>query len=86
MLRPRRVRRASLSSLRISMPLYPRPRPGPRAPQVCMFSMICRNNEELFRVDANQPFICDVNDDTGADIQSGFWRLHRLLVHNPRYQ
>ena len=51
-----------------------------------MYSMICRNNEELFRVNANQPFICDVNDDTGADIQSGFWRLHRLLVNNRNYQ
>ena len=80
------LRRASLSSLRISMPLYPRPRPRPRAPQVCMYSMICRNNEELFRLNANQPFICDVNDDTGVDIQSGFWRLHRLLVHNRNYQ
>ena len=51
-----------------------------------MYSMICRNNEELFRVQRGQPFICDVNDDTGADIQSGFWRLHHLLVNNRNYQ
>ena len=41
--------------------------------EVCTYSMACENNEELFRVNAEQPFHCKVNE-------AGFRKLREYLT------
>lgn len=43
--------------------------------EVCMYSKICQNNDELFRVGAERPFRCQVSD-------SGFRELESILTEN----
>ena len=46
------------------------------AKEVCAYSMACKNNEELFRVGAEQPFRCQVDE-------RGFRRLQGHLAQGP---
>jgi len=44
--------------------------------EVCLFSQICRNSDQLFEVDVGQPFVCDVSP-------NGFAALKRWLLEEP---
>ena len=45
--------------------------------EVCMYSMACTNNDELFSVRAEQPYHCKVDE-------TGFRRLEALLTEGYR--
>ena len=44
--------------------------------EVCFYSQVCANNDELFRLDDGEPFHCAVSEE-------GFGHLQRLVVSNP---
>lgn len=41
--------------------------------EVCIYSLVCSNRDELFLLRAGQPFTCQLDE-------AGFWRLHRYLT------
>lgn len=45
--------------------------------EICMFSMMCKNRESLFQVDAGRLWQCDFDE-------GGFREMQSLLVNNPR--
>ena len=40
--------------------------------EVCLFSQICRNGDELFRLEVGESFSCDFSNE-------GLWELEALL-------
>ena len=44
--------------------------------EVCLYSQVCSNNDDLFRVEAGERFVCDID-------VPGFRRLQRMLVDGP---
>jgi len=44
--------------------------------EACLFSQVCANRDELFRLNAGEPFVCDI------DIP-GFRHLEQMLLEGP---
>jgi len=42
--------------------------------EVCLFSLVCQNDHELFEVDAGEPFVCEIDVAGFRDLQSTLTR------------
>ena len=46
--------------------------------EVCLFSQVCKNDDELFSIEAGQPFVCEID-------VPGFRYLQAMLMDGPRH-
>ena len=46
--------------------------------EVCLLTQVCRNSDELLRIQPGQPFVCDLGDDNSRDRLAA--RLERVLA------